>query len=184
MGSNRSGLARWGRPRPRPGLRGGSMGLNRGGVALWGFVGTVVLTGLMSGSQALGLTRMNIPFMLGTMFTPDRDRAKIVGFGMHLLNGWLFAIVYGAAFQSWRRATWWLGAAIGLVQALFVLVAAMPLLPGMHPRMASEQHGPTPTRQLEPPGFLALNYGRRTPLSVILAHLVYGGILGAFYRLR
>ena len=52
------------------------------------------------------------------------------------------------------------------------------------PRMASEQDGPTPTKQLEPPGFMALNYGRRTPLSVILAHLVYGGISGAFYELK
>jgi uncharacterized membrane protein YagU involved in acid resistance len=158
--------------------------MNRGGTLLWGFVGTVVLTGLMAGSQGLGLTRMSLPFMLGTMFTPDRDRAKLVGFGVHLLNGWLFAGVYGAAFESWRRATWWLGAGIGLVHALFVLLAGMPILPALHPRMASEQHGPTPTRQLEPPGFLALNYGRRTPLSVILAHLVYGGILGRFYRLR
>ena len=74
------------------------------------------------------------------------------------------------------------GAAIGLVHGLFVLVAPMPVLPAMHPRMAAEQHGPTPTKQLEPPGFLALNYGRRTPLSVVLAHLVYGGILGAFYQ--
>jgi uncharacterized membrane protein YagU involved in acid resistance len=158
--------------------------MNTRGTALWGFVGTVVLTGLMASSQALGLTRMNIPFMLGTMTTPDRDRAKLVGFGMHLVNGWLFAGLYAAAFQSWRRATWGLGVAIGLVHGLFVLVAAMPLLPGLHPRMASEQRGPTPTRQLEPPGFLALNYGKRTPISVILAHLVYGGILGAFYRLK
>ncbi len=56
-------------------------------------------------------------------------------------------------------------------------------MPALHLRMASEQHGPTPTRQLEPPGFLALHYGGRTPLSVILAHLIYGGILGTFYRL-
>jgi len=53
-----------------------------------------------------------------------------------------------------------------------------------HPRMATEQRGPEPTRQLEPPGFLAMNYGRRTPVSVIIAHLVYGAVLGAFYRLR
>jgi uncharacterized membrane protein YagU involved in acid resistance len=113
---------------------------------------------------------------------PDRDRAKLAGFAMHLVNGWLFAGVYAAAFQSWRRSTWWLGAGIGLIHGLFVLVAAMPMLPSLHPRMASELQGPTPTRQLEPPGFLALNYGRRTPISVILAHLVYGAILGAFYR--
>jgi hypothetical protein len=67
------------------------------------------------------------------------------------------------------------------VQALFVLTAGVALLPGMHPRMAGEQHGPTPTRQLEPPGFLALNYGRRTPLTIIVAHVLYGAILGAFY---
>ena len=158
--------------------------MNKRSVSFWGFVGTVVLTTILSGSQGLGLTRMNLPFMLGTMFTPDRDRAKLVGFGAHFINGWIFASVYAIAFESWRRATWRLGAAIGLVHALFVLVAAMPMLPAMHPRMASEQDGPTPTKQLEPPGFLALNYGRRTPLSVILSHVVYGGILGAFYRLK
>jgi hypothetical protein len=77
-----------------------------------------------------------------------------------------------------------LGSLIGLVHALFVLTVAMSVLPGLHPRMASERQGPTPTRQLEPPGFLALNYGKRTPISVVLAHLIYGGLLGAFYRLR
>jgi uncharacterized membrane protein YagU involved in acid resistance len=157
--------------------------MNRSGVALWGFVGTVVLTGLMAATQGLGLTRMSLPFMLGTMFTADRDRAKLVGFAVHLVNGWLFAVVYAATFESWGRVSWWRGAAIGLVHGLFVLLAGVSLLPSIHPRMASEQQGPTPTRQLEPPGFLALNYGRRTPLSVLLAHLVYGGILGAFYRL-
>ncbi|MGI8485216.1 MAG: hypothetical protein ACR2OU_13255 [Thermomicrobiales bacterium] len=156
--------------------------MNGRSITLWGFVSTVILTGLMAGSQSLGLTRMNLPFMLGTSVTPNRDRAKLIGFGMHLINGWLFATVYAAAFESWHRATWWRGAAIGLIHALFVLVAATPILPAMHPRMASEERGPTPTRQLEPPGFLALNYGKRTPISVILAHLVYGAILGAFYR--
>jgi uncharacterized membrane protein YagU involved in acid resistance len=152
------------------------------GTMLWGFVATIVLTGLMAASQSLGLTRMNIPFMLGTIFTPDRDRAKVTGFVMHLVNGWLFAGVYAAAFRSWQRASWWLGAGIGLVHGLFVLVAGLPLLPGIHPRMASETQGPTPTRMLEPPGFMALHYGKRTPASVLLAHLVYGGILGAFVR--
>ena len=156
--------------------------MNTRGTTLWGFVGTVVLTGLMAGSQALGLTRMNLPFMLGTMVTPNRDRAKVMGFGMHLLNGWLFAGLYAAAFQSWRRATWWLGAAIGLVHALFVLAAGMPILPSLHPRMASEERGPEPTRLLEPPGFMAMNYGSRTPLVTMAAHIAYGAVLGAFYH--
>lgn len=137
----------------------------------------------MAANQALGLARISLPFVSGTTATPDRDRATIVGFGMRLVHDWPFAAVYAAAFRSWRRATWWLGAGVGLVHARFVLGVGLPMLPGMHPRMASEQHGPTPTRGLEPPGFLALNDGRRTPIAVILAHLVYVGLLGAFYRL-
>lgn len=148
---------------------------------LWGFVGTLVLTTLMAGSQGMRLTRMNLPYMLGTIFTPNRDRAKVIGFGVHLVMGWLFSLLYVAAFHAWGRATWWMGAAVGFVHAAFVLTAGMRLLPGMHPRMASEQQGPTVMRQLEPPGFLALNYGYQTPLSVVVAHLAFGMILGTFY---
>jgi hypothetical protein len=50
--------------------------------------------------------------------------------------------------------------------------------------MASEQQGPSLMRQLEPPGFLALNYGFQTPISVVVAHVVFGTILGAFYSFR
>ncbi|HEY7634353.1 MAG TPA: hypothetical protein VH763_02310 [Gemmatimonadales bacterium] len=156
--------------------------MNWGSWLLWGFVATTALTTVMAGSQGLRLTRISLPYMLGAMFTPNRDRANLIGFGVHLLNGWIFSLLYVAAFQAWGRATWWAGAVIGLVQALFVLTVGMRLLPGIHPRMASEQKGPTVTRQLEPPGFLALNYGYQTPVSVLLAHLVYGAILGGGYR--
>ncbi len=157
--------------------------MNVGSWALWGFVGTVVLTSVMSGSQGMRFTRMNVPYMLGTVFTMNRDRAKLLGFLVHLVNGWLFSLLYVAAFQAWNLATWWLGAAIGFVHASFVLTAGMRILPGLHPRMASEMQGPTVARQLEPPGFLALNYGFRTPLTVVVAHILFGAIIGAFYVL-
>jgi len=156
-------------------------GLSWQGVLLWGFAGTLVLTTLMRASQSLGLTRMDIPFMLGTVVTPNRDLAKVVGFAMHFGNGWIFALVYALFFEALNAASWWLGAGMGLIHALFVLVTLLPLLPGLHPRMVSEFAGPEPTRQLEPPGFMALNYGFRTPLATVVAHLVYGAILGSFY---
>jgi hypothetical protein len=152
-------------------------------LALWGFLATVVLTTLLAGSQGLGYTRMSIPFMLGTMFTPDRDRAKLIGFGFHLVNGWWIAAIYAALFHSLGMANGALGAGAGVVHGLFVLAAILPLLPGLHPRMASEQRGPTPTRLLEPPGFLGLHYGRRTPVIVLAVHAVYGAVLGGFYPL-
>jgi hypothetical protein len=157
--------------------------MNLASIFLWGFVATVLLSTVMAGSQGLGYTRMSIPFLLGTMVTPDRDRAMLVGVLMHLVNGWAFAVVYALAFESWQQATWWLGALIGLVHGLFVLTVGMPIVPAMHPRMVSEYFGPTPNRRLQPPGFLALNYGRRTPVVSLAAHLLYGAILGAFYHL-
>jgi len=151
---------------------------------LWGFASTVVLTSILAASQGIGMTRMNIPYLLGTIFTPDRDRAKLIGFFLHFANGWLFSLVYVAAFQILHKATWWLGAIIGLVQAIFVLTMTLPVLPALHPRMADEQYGPTVVRQLEPPGFLGLHYGIRTPISVLVAHTIFGIILGAFYVVK
>lgn len=148
---------------------------------IWGFGATVVLTLILRGAQALGLTRMDLPFMLGAMFTPDRDLAKVIGVLVHIVNGWIFAFIYAGALETSNIPGWSLGPVIGLVHGTFVASVGMPALPGMHPRMASEGWGPEPTRQLEPPGFLALNYGRSTPLVTILAHIVYGAILGAFY---
>ena len=158
--------------------------MNWGGWLLWGFVGTVVLTTLMAGSQGLGLSRMNLPYLLGTMFTPNRDRAKIVGVLAHFVNGWIFSFIYVAAFHVIGRVTWWFGALIGIVQAGFVLTMLLPIMPALHPRMANEQCGPTVVRQLEPPGFLGLHYGVRTPISVILAHALFGAVLGMFYTIK
>ena len=157
--------------------------MNLPSILLWGFAATVALTTMMSVSHGIGLTRMSIPFLLGTMLTPNRDRALVVGVAFHVVNGWLFAFVYAALLEGMDRATWWLGAGIGLVHALFVLAVGMPLLPGFHPRMVSEYYGPTPNRRLQPPGFFALNYGKQTPIATVAAHLLYGAIIGAFYQL-
>lgn len=148
-----------------------------------GFAGTVVLTTLLAGSQGLRLTRLNLPYLLGTVFTTNRDRAKLIGLIMHLVNGWLFAAIYFAAFRITGRAGPLEGAAIGFVHAAFVLTAGMFVMPSLHPRMASVSRPPTSVRQLEPPGFLALHYGVPTPVSVVVAHLVYGAILGLFAML-
>jgi uncharacterized membrane protein YagU involved in acid resistance len=151
---------------------------------LWGFASTVVLTSILAGSQGLGITRMNIPYLLGTMFTPSRDKAKFIGILLHFANGWIFSLIYVAAFQVLHQATWWFGALIGVVHATFILAVALPALPALHPRIANEQYGPTVARQLEPPGFLGLHYGIRTPISIMVAHIIFGMILGAFYVVK
>jgi len=158
--------------------------MNAPSILLWGFAATIALTTLTIACQSLGFTRIDIPFIVGTMFTPDRDRAKVIGVVVHIVNGWLFAVVYALFFEYVHGAEWWFGALLGALQGVFVATVLLPMLPGVHPRMVSDFRGPEPTRLLEPPGFLATNYGRKTPLVIIVTHSIYGAILGAFYLLH
>jgi hypothetical protein len=150
------------------------------GWAVFGLVATCGLTAVMIVAQLAGRTRLDLPLMLGTITTEDPDRARVAGFVIHLAVGQVFALMYAAGFARLDRSEWWLGTVFGLAHAAVALIILVPLLPGVHPRMASERAGPDSTAVLEPPGLFARNYGRATALVALGAHVVYGAALGLF----
>jgi hypothetical protein len=146
-----------------------------------GFVGTVVLTTGLRLAQELGLTRMDIPLLLGTIFSEDRSRANIIGYALHFMNGLIFSGLYAAVFFAVGHAGWLFGALLGLVHAAFAGGALVNiLLPSVHPRMGTPWSDARETPILEAPGFMLRNYGRHTALGTVLAHLAYGAIVGGF----
>ncbi len=149
-----------------------------GGWAVFGLLATAALTAVLILSQLGGLTRMDLPMMLGTLVVDDPDRARVVGFFIHLGIGQVFALGYGLVFALMDRAGALLGAGLGLLHALVALTVLVPLLPGIHPRMASTRAGPATGPGLEPPGLLGLSYGRQTVAVAVVAHLAYGLALG------
>jgi hypothetical protein len=154
------------------------------GALAGGAVGTVVLTTLLRASSELHLTRTDIPFLLGSAFSSDRRRAKGIGYGLHFVVGLLFALVYYGIFEAIGTSSWWLGALFGIVHALFAGTALVNvLLPAVHPRMGTTSTAAPDSALVEAPGFMLLNYGRRTPLVAIVAHIAYGAIVGAFTSL-
>ena len=108
-----------------------------GGWAIFGLIATAALTAVMTGAQLAGRTRLDLPLMLGTMVIADPDRARVAGFFIHLVNGWGFALGYAAVFAATGEATWWAGALLGALHGAVALLVIVPLLPGIHPRMAS-----------------------------------------------
>jgi len=154
------------------------------GWALFGLVATSVLTAVMIAAQLAGLTRLDLPLLLGTIVTEDPDRARVAGFFIHLAIGQGFALGYAAAFTLLDRATWWLGGLFGLLHVTLALTVLVPLLAGIHPRMASDRAGPSSTAALEPPGLIGLNYGPQTPIVAVVAHLAYGMALGVLLTVR
>jgi hypothetical protein len=148
------------------------------GWALFGLLATALLTAVMIAAQLAGWTRLDLPLVLGTIVTADPDRARVAGFFMHLAIGQAFALGYAAGFALLDTATWWLGAIFGLVHVGVALLILVPLLPGLHPRMASARAGPATRSVLEPPGLVGLNYGAETPAVATVAHLAFGIALG------
>lgn len=154
------------------------------GAIAGGFAGTVVLTTALRAGNQLNLTRMDLPFMLGTAFTSDRTRAKALGYALHFLVGLAFALIYYAMFLAIGRSGWWLGAIFGLVHGVFSSTALVNiLLPLVHPRMGTRSTAAPAVALLEPPGFLMLNYGVQTPLVSLAAHIAYGALVGGFTSL-
>ncbi len=151
------------------------------GAAIGGLTGTFVLTTVLRGASELHLTRMDLPFLLGTAVTPNRARAKAVGYVLHFIAGLLFALVYAIGFAVLGESGWLLGAIFGLIHGLFAGSALVNiLLPIVHPRMGTSMSSVGSTAMLEPPGFMMMNYGRATPVVSLGAHILYGAIVGAF----
>jgi hypothetical protein len=158
--------------------------VNVWGALAGGFVGTLVLTTALRAGNELSLTRMDLPFLLGTAFTTDRTRAKALGYVLHFVAGMIFALMYYAVFSAIGHSGWWLGAVFGLAHGLFSGSALVNiLLPLVHPRMGTPATAATSVALLEPPGFMMLNYGMRTPLVNLVAHVAYGALVGGFTAL-
>ena len=154
------------------------------GAVSGGLAGTLVLTTILRAASELRLTRMDIPFLLGTAVTADRVRAKAIGYALHFVFGLLFALGYYGVFAAIGHSGFLLGAAFGLAHALFAGSALVNvLLPVVHPRMGTGFTAAGSAPLLEPPGFLLLNYGSGTPLVTVLAHVAYGAIVGGFVSL-
>jgi hypothetical protein len=145
-----------------------------------GFVGTLVLTTIIRAAAEMGLTRMDFAFLLGTIVTEDRRKAKAVGYVFHFLLGLAFAVAYGGFFEIIDRSSWWIGAVMGALHAVFTsTVLVNEVLPVVHPRMATPDTAANQYALIEPPGFLMRNYGRSTFLISLAAHIAYGAIIGA-----
>ena len=98
------------------------------GALAGGAVGTIVLTSALRFSQELGWTRMDIPLLLGTVFTDRRGRASVLGYVIHFTNGLIFALAYYAVFRAVGHAGWLFGALLGLVHAALAGGALLTVL--------------------------------------------------------
>ena len=131
-----------------------------------GFIATLVMTVLMYGAPMMGMPKMDIAAMLGSMLAQGMPAplsgAWWVGMMMHFVNGIIiFPLLYAyALYPVLPGAPWLKGATWGLILWAIAQAIVTPMM-GM--------------------GFFssAAPQPMMAVAGSLLGHLVYGGILGA-----
>ncbi len=137
--------------------------MNLVGAIVAGLVGTAVMTVLMYMAPAMGLPKMDVMGMLGSMFTERPESARGIGALAHFLMGAIFALVYAGLWNAGLgtpTAGW--GILYGLVHGV-IAILVMPMMMRMHPR---PPHGPA---------------GPATAMGQLLGHAVYGLVVALVY---
>lgn len=145
------------------------------GLIVWGLVATVAFTAFSMIGNAMGVTRMDLLDLLGSMVAePGTSKAKSTGLMMHLMNGVLLAIAwaYGVALLGWS-ATWQTGLVWGVVLWVLALLL-MSTIGVIHPAIRAGRQ--------DDPGPAARNFGKMTPMASLLGHIVWGIVLGLGYQ--
>lgn len=142
-------------------------------------------------SIAMGVTNMpSMPLIQGAMATDDPDRARKIGMVTHVMVRCtiVFGIVYALVFSVLGTAGWLTGLIVGLVHGV-VAGVFMKMMGKIHPRMegAANFAGDETWRHdrtglhLEEPGWFGTNYGAMTPFGLLMAHAVFGLVVGVVY---
>ena len=134
-----------------------------------GFGGTLLMTMMMMIGPSMGMPRMDIAAMLGSMFAggspPMGSGSWLVGFGMHLIIG-IVLLPVGFALISNYLPTW-----NAVIKGLFFgvtvwLIAQLMVMPMMGAGLFSSN----------------LPQGRMLAVGSLLGHLLYGGVVGFVYQ--
>ncbi|MGH7732672.1 MAG: hypothetical protein ACREOE_02955, partial [Gemmatimonadales bacterium] len=87
------------------------------GALAGGFAGTAILTTLLRVANEAGLTRMDLPFLLGSVFCEDRRKASLLGYGINVAIGVGLSLGFGFVFAAVGNSRWWFGALLGVAHA-------------------------------------------------------------------
>ena len=133
------------------------------GAIVAGLAGTAAMTVLMYVAPMMGMPKMDIVGMLGSMFTANKGVATELGLMAHFMAGVVFALIYALLWSiGLGSATWLWGLVFGAVHGI-VAIVMVPLLMRMHPR-APEMAG-----------------GAMAKAGMLMAHMVYGLVVALVY---
>ncbi len=141
------------------------------GAIVAGVVGTIVISMIMAMAPRMGMPKMAIWEMLGSMFNKDGNNA--LGWVIHFMMGVIFAIIYAALWAAGiGSATLVSGAIFGVAHFLVagLMMGGMPMM-----------HAGIKAGTVQAPGVLMLSAGVMGFMGGLIGHAVYGLVVALVY---
>lgn len=138
-----------------------------------GFVATLLFTGILMMAPHMGMPKMDIVGLLGSMFGKDN---RSLGWIMHLMMGMVFGLVYAFLWSiGIGAATWSFGLLFGAVHWLIVGLV-MGMIPLMHAGIRSGK--------VQAPGiYMTKNGGVMAFMGGFVGHMLFGLFFALIYNL-
>jgi hypothetical protein len=139
-----------------------------------GLVGTIVITMVMAMAPKMGMPKMDMVGMLGSMFSSESNRT--LGMAIHLMMGVVFAIVYALL---WNLGVGTVGLLWGAIFGAGHWLVAGAMMGGM-PMM----HAGIKAGAIEAPGIFMLNRGGMMAfMGGLIGHIIFGLVVALVYGL-
>jgi len=139
--------------------------------AIAGVVSTVIFTLILMMAPKMGMPKMDIVSLLGSMFGSPNP---LLGWVMHLMMGIIFALIYAFLWANGiGAATWSSGLVFGAAHWLIVGVA-MAMIPMMH---AGIKNGTVPAPGL----WMTNNGGAMAFMGGLVGHMIFGAVVALVY---
>jgi hypothetical protein len=128
-----------------------------------GSTGRMAMLILIYGGPLIGLPRIDVVGMLGSLAAPNKQDAVTLGGAVHFSMGILFAIIYAALWSvGIGSPTWWWGIIFGAIHGMLVIAL---LLAVMH----------------RIPQATAAITGLAVMGAILLNHIVFGVVVALVY---
>ncbi len=144
-----------------------------------GLIAAVAMLAVVYGGKAMGMTTMDLLKMLGTMVSPKAEGTTAYGIGLmvHLMMGAGFALIDAGLLHAFDPTSSGSAAGLGL---LFGAIHGM-VVTVMMPAMLKMAHPLVKSGEMDDPGQFMTGMGKMTPIGMVMAHVVFGLVAGAYY---
>ncbi|RME08085.1 MAG: hypothetical protein D6803_02145 [Anaerolineae bacterium] len=141
------------------------------GAIVAGLVGTVVITLIMAMAPKMGMPKMDMVGMLGSMFGGEN---RALGLVIHLMMGAIFALIYAYLWSAGvGSVSVGSGAVFGIVHWLIVglIMGGMPMM-----------HAGIKSGAVEAPGVYVLKSGGVMAfMGGLVGHIIFGIVVALVY---